>query len=414
MQSPPWMTIRSDIPPSFLPNPLLNATITIIQQYTMPCSDYPDFIPTPSIPSIISTMSTTSILLPSSLTNILPIVEPSIQPTSSVDPTSPLVEQEVLPPVSIATTQSDNLSHYSGGIHSIDIPIYAHCLVNDFPNEQTNTYLSSQLLNSHLATTLDGHMDMGSLLYTLYKAFLQCHCLATLIFTNTANIHHALCKQILHSIHEVLEGDLFLAMYQLGMPAFANNVEQYYKELADTSSTLTPNTPTASSSPFSDEELQAIKRSKAHWTGNFRWTPLSPDHPCFDEACFHCHCLGHIRINCQFYTCPTCLHNAPDHVQNRCPLHHHYNPTHTLSFSSSLFNHSISSTESICPVPPPLADRLSSPPPWWTFHGSCHTHTTTACIHTPSIWFCGVCPPTPGTDDDDIYDTDTWRNINSD
>ena len=126
--------------------------------------------------------------------------------------------------------------------------------------------------------------------------------------------------------------------------------------------------------------------------------------------CFHCHCLGHIRINCQFYTCPTCLCNASNHVQTCCPLHHRSNPTRTLSFSSSSSNHFTSSMGSIHPVPPPLADRLSSPPRR-AFHGSCHTHVTTAHIHTPSIRFCGVRPPTPGMDDDDVYDSDAWRNI---
>ena len=112
-------------------------------------------------------------------------------------------------------------------------------------------------------------MDMGSPLYALYKAFLQCHCLATLISTNTTNTHYTLCKQILCSIYKELKGDLFLAMYQLGMPAFTNNMEWYCRDLSDTSPTLAPNTPPALSSPLSDEELQAIEWSKAHWTGNF-------------------------------------------------------------------------------------------------------------------------------------------------
>ena len=196
------------------------------------------------------------------------------------------------------------------------------------------------------------------------------------------------------------------------MPTFADDVECYCRELSDASPTFASNTPTASSSPLTDEEFQAIKHSEAHWTGNFRQTPLSPDHPRFDEACFHCHRLGHIRINCQFYTYPTCLCNAPDHVQNHCPLHHHYNPTHTLSSSSSLSNHSTSSARSICLIPPPLADRLSSPPPRWTFYGSRRTHITTAPIHTPSVRFCSACPPTPGTNNNNVYDSDAWRNIN--
>ena len=380
------MIIKSDTPLSFLPNPLpLNMIITTIEHYTMPCSDYPDFIPTSSIPSITSTMSTTSISFPSSITNTLPIIEPSTQLISPMYSTSSLVEQEILPPMSITTTQSDDLSCSPIGIHSIDIPIYAHCLINDFPDEQTNAYLSSQLLDSHLATTLNGHMDMGSPLYALYKAFLQCHCLATLVSTNTTDAHHALCKQILHSIHEELEGDLFLAIYQLGMPAFADNVEWYCRDLSNASPTFMLNTPTASSSPLSDEDLQAVERSKAHWTSNFRRTPLSPDHPHYDKVCFHCHRLGHIRINCQSYICPTCLCNASDHIQNRCPLHCHFNPTCTTSSSSSSSNRSNSSTGSIHPVPPPLVDRLSSPPPRHTFQGSCCTHTTMAHIHIPSI-----------------------------
>ena len=117
-------------------------------------------------------MLTTFISSPSSFTDTLPIVKPFIQPVSPMYSTSPLVEQEILPPVSITTIQLDNLPCSPVGIHSVDVPIYAHCLVNDFPDEQTNAYLSSQLLDSCLATTLDGHMDMGSPLYALYKAFL--------------------------------------------------------------------------------------------------------------------------------------------------------------------------------------------------------------------------------------------------
>ena len=373
----------------------------------MPCSDYPDFVPTSSIPSITSTMSTTSISSPTSLINTLPLIESSTRAATPIDPVSPLVEQEYLPPTSISNTQSEELPN--AGILSIDIPIYAHRLVNDFPDEQINAYLSSQLLDSRLASTLDRHMDMGSPLYALYKAFLQCHRLATLVSTTTADAHHSLCKQILRSIHEELEGDLFLAMYQLGMPAFVDDVERYCKELSDASPTFAPNTPTASSSPLTDEELHAVERSEAYWTGNSGRTPLSSDHPRFDEACFHCHRLGHIRIHCQFYTCPTYLRNAPNHIQNRCPLRRRYNPTRTVSSSSSSSNHS---TSSMRPVPPPLEDRLSTSSSRRTFHGPRRTRTTTARIHAPSVRRNYARPPTPGTDDDDIYDSDAWRNIN--
>ena len=79
------MIIKSNTPLSFLPNPLLLlATIVPLKLYIMPCSDYPDFILTSSIPLITSTISTTSISSPSSITDTLPIVEPSIRPVSPV------------------------------------------------------------------------------------------------------------------------------------------------------------------------------------------------------------------------------------------------------------------------------------------------------------------------------------------
>ena len=102
-------------------------------------------------------------------------------------------------------------------------------------------------------------MDMGSLLYALNKAFPQCQHLSTLMSTNTANAHNALYKQMLCSIHKELEENLFLAMYQLVMPAFADNVEQYCKELSNSSAMHTSNTPTTSSTPFFAEELEVIE-----------------------------------------------------------------------------------------------------------------------------------------------------------
>ena len=86
----------------------------------------------------------------------------------------------------------------------------------------------------------------------------------------------------------------------------------------------------------------------------------------------------------------------------------------TASSFFSLSTQSNSSTRSICLIPPPLADRLSSPPSQHTFWGSCHNHTTIVHIHAPTIQFCGIHPPIPGTDDNNVYDTNTWRNINGD
>ena len=160
----------------------------------MPCSDSPDFVPTSSIPFIIIAILSTSISSSSSITDALPIIESSTQPASPMEPESLFSKQKTLPPVSLTTTQLDDLPHSPTGIHSINVPIHAHHLINDFLDEQTNVYLSNQLLDSCFATTLDGHMDMGSPLYALYNAFLQYHHLSTPISTNTTNVHHALCK----------------------------------------------------------------------------------------------------------------------------------------------------------------------------------------------------------------------------
>ena len=71
----------------------------------------------------------------------------------------------------------------------------------------------------------------------------------SMMSTNTADTHNAYWKQILCFIYKELERNLFLAMYQLGMPGLANEVEQYCKELSNSPTTLAPNTSTTSSTP---------------------------------------------------------------------------------------------------------------------------------------------------------------------
>ena len=56
-------------------------------------------------------------------------------------------------------------------------------------------------------------------------------------------------------------------------------------------------------------------------------------------------------------------------------------------------------------------DQLSSPPSCHTFQGSHHTWTTTARILISAILFCSVCPPIPGTDNDNVYDTDVTSTV---
>ncbi|KAF8834146.1 hypothetical protein BDN67DRAFT_1016805 [Paxillus ammoniavirescens] len=55
--------------------------------------------------------------------------------------------------------------------------------------------------------------------------------------------------------------------------------------------------------------------------------PLSPSHPRYHSACYQCHGLGHIHINCKWYECPTCRCFSPGHIQYNCPVHHTPSPT---------------------------------------------------------------------------------------
>ena len=48
--------------------------------------------------------------------------------------------------------------------------------------------------------------------------------------------------------------------------------------------------------------------------------PLLPSHLKYHDACFQCHRMGHIQMNCPIYQCPLCLHWAPGHTQMCCPL----------------------------------------------------------------------------------------------
>ena len=129
-------------------------------------------------------------------------------------------------------------------------------------------------------------------------------------------------------------------MHQLGMTDFVINLDRYLKELASTQNlieeaiTASKNlTLSASLSPLTKEEETTLECTEVWWTGSNHDASLTCDHPRYHETCFQCRKLGHIRINCSLYKCPTCFKTSPGHIQARCPLKRH---TPSRQASSSL------------------------------------------------------------------------------
>ena len=159
----------------------------------------------------------------------------------------------------------------------------------------------------------------------------------------------------LSTIQREVEEDLFSTFYQMQMPEFAEDLEQYITEL--TMSTNPQPLPSAFSSPLSPEVELTLQRAELRHevdtTGTIHGipidAPLSRTHPHYHESCFKCHHLGHIRIHCQWYVCPICKVNRPGHPQRRCPLGR---PRSRPSLSS------LSSSSQPCPIPPSRSQRM--------------------------------------------------------
>ena len=244
--------------------------------------------------------------LPSCSISFLSTLEPSpiLEPTTCPPTPHPNViltpsPEDDLPPVSITSTPSEDLHP---GVLSVDIPIYAHRL-RELPTQLDLDLMRDCLGDSCLASILDAHMDIGSPLYALYKIFLQVERLDALYTLSTSIAQIDLWATMVRSIKDNLEGEILLALQQLGMPEFVADIERYLWEISP-NVVRPPTTPSAFFSPLGSEEQRLVKAMEANWRGHDGMLPLTPSHPRYHDACFACRCLGHVRINCRYYQCP--------------------------------------------------------------------------------------------------------------
>ena len=147
--------------------------------------------------------------------------------------------------------------------------------------------MRDRLGDSRLASTLDVHMDVSSPLYALYKIFLQVERLNALYTLSTSIAQIDLWATMVRSIKDNLEGEILLALQQLGMPEFIADIEHYLWELTP-NVVRPPTTPLASSFLLGSEEQHVVEAMEANWQGHDGMLPLTPSHPRYHDACFAC------------------------------------------------------------------------------------------------------------------------------
>ena len=345
MQSPPLPLIKSSTPLSSAPN--LPLATTTVMSYNAP---------TPSSP-----LSLTS-----------SIVDDTSRPSSTRPEAgwgSPSPAPDSFPPVSLATIPTP--------IHSVTIPLYAHTLRDDFPDSQDIKKLSDYLRSPAFALSIDSFLDIGSPLYALRRAYLKNLHLRLMSTNISPSPQQTILSRLIREVYLEIEGSLIMAMYQLGMLEFLEDIDRYMLELSrrnspDSSSSfvtaLTTRTSSsnisASSSPLMSDKERVLQRVESWWTGGNSQVPLPSTHPRYHQACHSCHRLGHYRNQCPVYQCPHCTRWAPGHNPNHCPLRRRTPQSSSSSSPNTSRRSSGSSRRSPVPTPPPRRSHLPYPRPW--------------------------------------------------
>ena len=188
-------------------------------------------------------------------------------------------------------------------ILSVNVPLTAHRLREETLNGHTRDILHSHLYAPHLHQAFEFHLKPNSPLWSITRIYLQNQCLKAILDLASSPSSIGCRCNTLRAIQCEVKEDLFSTFYQMQMPEFADNLEQYVKEL--TMSTNPQSLPSASSSPLSSEVELTLQRAELRHEVDTAGTihgvpidaPLSHDHPRYHESCFECHHLGHIHIH---------------------------------------------------------------------------------------------------------------------
>ena len=313
-------------------------------------------LPRPQTSTISSTFSTHTVLdsLPT------PSSPSSIQFTESrtSSPSSTKANPGWGSPPPVQTTSSRPVHP----VEAVDLPLYTHRLRNDFPSDTELDRVALYLRDSRMAIPIAAHLDMGFPLYALYRTYLSVSNISNVV-PRIIGCVPSLFPTQLRTLQRTAQADLGIAIYQLGMLEFLDDLDRYLRENAAVTRNPIPlignfphsptTGPSASSSTIDENECHILDLAEVQHNRTLGHLPLPPFHPDYSKACYQCHQLTHLHKDCAVYQCPTCLRWAPGHSQGRCPLRHTSQPPRTSSSSSSDSNQS----RRPVPVPPPRGPR---------------------------------------------------------
>ena len=201
-------------------------------------------------------------------------------------------------------------------VEAVDLPQYAHRLRDNFPSDTELDRFALYLRDSRMAIPISAHLDLGSPLYALYRTYLSISNVSNVIPEMIGRVPSPITTQ-LRALQRTALADLGIAMYQLGMLEFLDDLDRFLRENTTATGTPVPLIgnfphsptfgPSASSSIIDEDECRTLDLAEIQCDRALGRLPLPPSHPDYSRACYQCHRLTHLRKDCAVYQCPTCL-----------------------------------------------------------------------------------------------------------